>query len=279
MKKVLIILGIVLLLIIAYLTFQIVSNKGEHFITHNEFLYDKAISYLEAKEEEKYSNNLLNYKVFTDYHGFGITEKDDKKYAYMKILLKSCYTKDNEIKIYQEFSTIYKFTFVNNEVVDYRVPMEGGYYASSIEEMIPNSIKNKVLRYQMDDSKLEQKVDKYYDNINNNSEDITMEVLQDTVTNKSLEIKITDNTEKKYNYGAEYKIQKKVNGQWEDLEYKPNDLYVIDIASNLKEKTQQTEKLDIEKYYGKLSNGIYRIKKKFYNQGFINIYSNEFEIK
>ena len=219
MKKVLIILGIVLLLIIAYLAFQIVFNKGEHFITHNEFLYDKAISYLEAEEEEKYSNNLLNY---------------DKKYAYMKILMESYYTEDNEIKIYQGYSTVYKFTFENNEVVDYIVPKDGSYYASSIEEMLPNSIKNKVLRYQMDDSKLEKKVDKYYDNINNNLEDITMEVLQDTVTNKSLEIKITDNTVKKYSYGAEYKIQKKVNGQWEDLEYKSNDLDVIDIAYKLR---------------------------------------------
>ena len=67
--------------------------------------------------------------------------------------------------------------------------------------------------------------------------------------------------------------------EWEDLEYISDDLAWIDIAYEVNEDNQLTLKLDIEKYYGKLSNGIYRIVKPVYDNGYINIYSNEFEIK
>ena len=53
----------------------------------------------------------------------------------------------------------------------------------------------------------------------------------------------------------------------------------IDIAYELNEDNQLTQKLYIEKYYGKLNNGIYRIVKPVYDNGYIDIYSNEFEIK
>ena len=36
---------------------------------------------------------------------------------------------------------------------------------------------------------------------------------------------------------------------------------------------------DFEKYYGILKRGIYRIVKPVYDNGYIDLYSNEFEIK
>ena len=48
---------------------------------------------------------------------------------------------------------------------------------------------------------------------------------------------------------------------------------------NTNEDNQLTLKLDIEQYYGKLSNGTYRIVKPVYDNGYMDIYSNEFEIK
>ena len=48
---------------------------------------------------------------------------------------------------------------------------------------------------------------------------------------------------------------------------------------NTFEENQLTLKLDIEQYYGKLSNGTYRIVKPVYDNGYMDIYSNEFEIK
>ncbi len=54
---------------------------------------------------------------------------------------------------------------------------------------------------------------------------------------------------------------------------------MIDIAYEVNEDNQLTLKLDIEQYYGKLSNGTYRIVKPVYDNGYMDIYSNEFEIK
>ena len=51
------------------------------------------------------------------------------------------------------------------------------------------------------------------------------------------------------------------------------------MAYELDADNQLTQKLDIEQYYGKLSNGIYRIVKPVYDNGYMDIYSNEFEIK
>ena len=56
-------------------------------------------------------------------------------------------------------------------------------------------------------------------------------------------------------------------------------MFWIDIAYELNEDNQLTQKLDIEKYYGELNNGIYRIVKPVYDGKYIDIYSNEFEIE
>ena len=67
-----------------------------------------------------------------------------------------------------------------------------------------------------------------------------------------------------------------MDGKWEDLEYISNDLTWIDIAYKFNEENKITQKLDIEKYYGKLPQGIYRVVKPVYGK---TLYSNEFEIK
>ena len=115
--------------------------------------------------------------------------------------------------------------------------------------------------------------------LNRSKENVTIEVLQDKITKEEVEILITDNNENHYGWGVEFKVQEKNNEEWKDLDYISDDLSWIDIAYNLNENNQLTQKLDIEKYYGKLSNGIYRIVKPVYDNGYIDIYSNEFEIK
>ena len=114
---------------------------------------------------------------------------------------------------------------------------------------------------------------------NRSKENVTIEVLQDTITKEQVEILITDRNEDQYGWGVEFRVQKKLNGEWKDLEYISDDLSWIDIAYELNEDKQLTQKLDITKYYGKLENGIYRIVKPVYDNGYIDIYSNEFEIK
>ena len=74
-------------------------------------------------------------------------------------------------------------------------------------------------------------------------------------------------------------FKKKVDNEWKDLDYISDNLTWIDIAYKLNADNQLTQKLNIEKYYGKLNNGIYRIVKPVYDNGYVDIYSNEFEIK
>ena len=114
---------------------------------------------------------------------------------------------------------------------------------------------------------------------NRSLENVTIEVDNITVSLESVSITITDNNVDQYGWGVEFRVQKKVNGEWKELNYISDDLSWIDIAYELNEDNQLTQKLDIEQYYGKLSNGIYRIVKPVYDNGYINIYSNEFEIK
>ena len=114
---------------------------------------------------------------------------------------------------------------------------------------------------------------------NRNPENVTIEILSDTISNISVEILITDNNVDQYGWGVEFRVQEKVDNEWKDLDYISDDLAWIDIAYELNQDNQLTQKLDIEKYYGKLNNGIYRIVKPVYNNGYVDIYSNEFEIK
>jgi len=114
---------------------------------------------------------------------------------------------------------------------------------------------------------------------NRNAENVTIEIIKDTITNKSLEMLITDNNKDPYGWGVEFRVQEKINEEWKDLKYISDDLSWIDIAYELNKDNQLTQKLDIEKYYGKLSSGIYRIVKPVYDKGYIDLYSNEFEIE
>lgn len=114
---------------------------------------------------------------------------------------------------------------------------------------------------------------------NRSPENVTIEVDNTTVSSESVSIIVTDNNVDQYGWGVEFRVQKKVGENWEDLQYISDDLSWIDIAYELNEDNQLTQKLDIEKYYGKLPNGIYRIVKPVYDNGYIDIYSSEFEIK
>lgn len=114
---------------------------------------------------------------------------------------------------------------------------------------------------------------------NRNPKNVTIEVVKDTITNKSVEILITDNNEDYFGWGVDFKIQKKVNSEWKDLKFKSDDISWIAIAYIPNEDNQIKQKLDIEEYYGKLDNGTYRAVKSVYDKEYIDIYSDEFEIK
>lgn len=117
------------------------------------------------------------------------------------------------------------------------------------------------------------------ENSDRKPENVTIEIDNNTISAESVSITITDNNENHYGWGVEFRVQQKVAGEWKDLKYISDNLSWIDIAYELGEDNQLTQKLDIKKYYGELSNGIYRIVKPVYDNEYIDIYSNEFEIK
>ena len=107
---------------------------------------------------------------------------------------------------------------------------------------------------------------------------VTIQVLKDTITKEALEILITDNNEDYYGWGVDFKIQKKINNEWKDLKYVSDDLVWNSIAYLPNEDNQIKQKIDIEEYYGKLKSGTYRVVKSVYDKGYIDIYSDEFEM-
>lgn len=125
----------------------------------------------------------------------------------------------------------------------------------------------------------EDKQNKQDENSNRRVENVLIVVDTNTITPSNVSITITDNNKNPFGWGVEFRVQEKKNGEWKDLKYISEDLAWIEIAYVLNENNQLTQNLDIEKYYGKLSKGIYRIVKPVYDNGYIDIYSNEFEIK
>ena len=126
------------------------------------------------------------------------------------------------------------------------------------------------------DSNGTQNVDR---KLNRSPENVTIEVLEDSITNTSVKILITDNNKDTYCYEEFFAVEEKINGEWKRLDYISDDIGWIEILYSLKNNNQLDQVLDIEEYYGKLDEGIYRIVKVIKDNENIEIYSNEFEIK
>jgi len=112
--------------------------------------------------------------------------------------------------------------------------------------------------------------------INYDIDKVKIEVLKDTVTNTYAEILITDTNGS--SWGESYRIQVKKNNEWEEVE-PISDLNFIAIGYNLDENNQFKQKIKWEKLYGELEKGTYRIVKPIYLNEYVDLYSDEFEIK
>ncbi|MBQ8299054.1 MAG: hypothetical protein IJX99_04175 [Clostridia bacterium] len=112
---------------------------------------------------------------------------------------------------------------------------------------------------------------------NRNKENVTIEVLVDTVSSSGATIVITDKNEDPYGWGKSYKIEQKVDGEWKELKPK-TEMIFEEIAYVLNENGQFEQDIDWTRFYGELENGTYRIVKDTYEKGYINFYSNEFRL-
>lgn len=115
-------------LIIVGLIFLAIGIKGKksnekygYWVTDSDYLYDKAIDYL---EKDLYNSMPFrdeeNFHVFLDYDPLGIKEKDNKKYVYMYVGKKSYYVKKEKLRSGEAGFSAYKFTFENDEPIKYK---------------------------------------------------------------------------------------------------------------------------------------------------------------
>ena len=175
---------------------------------------------------------------------------------------------------------------LNKKVQDLEEELQNYKNASSISTVTNSTTSNKVVStepyipdgMQVADPNDNSGVQATDLEFNRSPENVTIKVVPDTACDTSVQILITDNNEDKYGWGVAFSIQEKVNGEWKDLDYISDEVAWIAIAYNLNENNQLIQKIDIEKYYGKLDKGIYRVVKKIYDNGNVDIYSDEFEI-
>lgn len=162
-KPSLILGGILLVTIIAIFVWW--SFSQPKYLKDSDFLYDTAVQYLlDQDNSPEQSNN--DYQRFADYEGFGITQDNDYKYAYMWIFDMSFYVNDkDQIQIGTGGSMPYKFYFNRdtNAVIKYEIPKDGTAYGPSIKEMFPRKVARKILKVNnFDDTKLMSEVKSYY---------------------------------------------------------------------------------------------------------------------
>lgn len=168
---------------------------------------------------------------------------------------------EDELEQYRKSSII---TSVTNDVTDNQITSTESYIPAGMDIADPN------------DNSGVKAPDLKFDR---SPENVTIEVLKNTITNTSVEILITDNNKDYYGWGVDFKVQKKVNSKWETLPYISDGLAWNSIAYVPNENNQLKQKLNIEAYYGKLEKGTYRILKQVYENEYIDLYSDEFEIK
>lgn len=169
--------GIVICLIIAIIIVAVIivvnNNKDDVvYVTDNEYLYDVAIDYLkeEYTEEDKENKDKDDFQIFFDYEGFGITVDENIKYAYMWIVEESYYIEDGEVKSGSGSSMPYKIKFVDDVVVDFETAKDGAEYDTSIKEMFPEDVADKILTYNLSDEEIKTKVDEHYAYLNEERE-------------------------------------------------------------------------------------------------------------
>ena len=152
------------------MTLLFITGCSKEKKTNDNKLYDAAIKYVIDSDSNPDKNND-RYKLFADYTSFEITKDDKYRYAYMWIAFESYYVKENKIVSSSGSSMAYKFTFDlnNDKVIKVEHPKDGKYYVSSIKEMFPDDIEDKVINFEWKDDKLIKEVRDYYKDLEDKS--------------------------------------------------------------------------------------------------------------
>jgi hypothetical protein len=145
-----------------------------------------------------------------------------------------------------------------------------------------NHKQNVLLDQEEDSSSLNLENEKYANieegHINLNK--ISIDIDYTSVSNKGVTIIVTDNNDENLPWTEGFRIQKKENEAWIDLE-PINDLITPAISHWKDENNQYKQSIDWSYCYGELNVGEYRIVKPIFNpqnNSYIDFYSDAFKI-
>ena len=96
-------------------------------------------------------------------------------------------------------------------------------------------------------------------NIKVSQNDVIMTIKDGTLTNKSVTLILTNNSDRKIQYGSPYEIEIKKSDEWHKINAKLNFTLPLFI---LESKEKNEFELNFEDEYGKLPSGTYRVIKK-----------------
>ena len=88
--------------------------------------------------------------------------------------------------------------------------------------------------------------------------DVTMTIKDGTLTNSGATLILTNNSDKKFQYGNPYEIEIKKDGEWHKINV---ELYFTMPAFQLSARENKEIEINWENGYGKLAKGTYRIIK------------------
>lgn len=285
-------IAIFILEIIGVIVVGLNNNSKEIEVKGKEELYDKVEEYLISKEQPHYfveeknakpNYNVSDFQVFTDIARLGIKEKDDETYVYIWALVESYYVQDGKLISNGGYSIPHKFIIKDNEIIDYKIPRDGSEYSKSIKEIFPLDIRNKLNDDLVDGNKIDNQVKEHYSYLQDDK--ISISIKEGTLTKKGITLIIKNNAKQNYFYGSQYYLEKEEN--WTFNVYEPKEILSWnDVLYSLKSNEQIEIEINWIIGYDELSNGKYRLVKKFTTEENItssaNVQENfyvEFEIK
>lgn len=105
---------------------EIKISNTETIITDKDYLYDKCVEYIKSKYHDLNTRKAeKDYQVIVSYEPFGITNDGNYDYAYMWVLSESYFVKHDILYNGRSNSSLYKFYFKDDEIVDYYMPING----------------------------------------------------------------------------------------------------------------------------------------------------------
>ena len=96
---------------------------------------------------------------------------------------------------------------------------------------------------------------------------VSLTIKSGTLTNSSATVIISDENSQKHSYEQWFRIDKKENDEWKQLDTISDDYAFIALAYNIGEDGTLEMNQDWEELYGKLESGTYRLVKSIYDNG------------